>query len=154
MKCVFVYAVKEQNYSGLHREAANIFLLLLKYHTFFPSEKKSVQISYQNNENMFRFVISYCDSSFWDFLIGIINLNPPRPEAPDVQANLGNFSRVASGGSFVVVNIPCGGPRDVFPPSKITDLEVEPAEDDKFLLSWTAPGNDFDSGKGKCEILF
>lgn len=109
---------------------------------------------------MFRFVISYYDSSFWGAFfgggnVGVIKLNPPRHEVADddIQANLRNFSRIASGGSFVMANIPCGGPRDVFPPSKITDLEAESAEDDKFFLSWTAPGNDFDSGKGKCDIL-
>ncbi|XP_066480671.1 calcium-activated chloride channel regulator 1-like [Tiliqua scincoides] len=80
---------------------------------------------------------------------GVINMNPTRPEPSEdeLQANPGNFSRVASGGSFLVADVPSGTPPDVFPPSKITDLEVVPIDDaEAFHLSWTAPGNDYDVG--------
>nr|XP_034979595.1 calcium-activated chloride channel regulator 1-like [Zootoca vivipara] len=85
---------------------------------------------------------------------GVIKMNSPRPEATEdeIQANLGSFSRVASGGSFVVSGVPNTGtkPQDVFPPCQITDLEVElAADDDEFLLSWTAPGNDYDVGQAE-----
>nr|XP_060628645.1 calcium-activated chloride channel regulator 1-like [Anolis sagrei ordinatus] len=79
---------------------------------------------------------------------GEIKMNSPRPEPSEdeTQANLGNFSRTASGGSFVMSGVPPGVPGDAFPPSAITDLEVELNEDGEFLLSWTAPGDDLDSG--------
>ncbi|XP_033007553.1 calcium-activated chloride channel regulator 1-like [Lacerta agilis] len=83
---------------------------------------------------------------------GDIKMNSPRPEATEdeIQANLGSFSRVASGGSFVVSGVPSTKPTDVFPPCQITDLEVElAADDDEFLLSWTAPGNDYDAGQAE-----
>ncbi|XP_053107070.1 calcium-activated chloride channel regulator 1-like [Hemicordylus capensis] len=81
----------------------------------------------------------------------VITMNPPRPEVSDdkIQADLGNFSRIASGGSFVMAGVPAN-PKDVFPPGKITDLEVELVGDaGEFLLSWTAPGNDYDTGKAE-----
>lgn len=78
-------------------------------------------------------------------------MNTPRPEVSEdeIQPDLGNFSRIASGGSFVLTGAPpsSSSPPDVFPPCQITDLEVQ-LEDDEFLLSWTAPGNDYDIGKG------
>ncbi|XP_032073794.1 calcium-activated chloride channel regulator 1-like [Thamnophis elegans] len=79
---------------------------------------------------------------------GEIKMNAPRPEASDndTQANLGKFSRIASGGSFVMSGVTPGNPSDVFPPSRITDLEAELNDEDEFLLSWTAPGNDYDIG--------
>uniref|UniRef100_A0A674J1Z0 Calcium-activated chloride channel regulator 4-like n=1 Tax=Terrapene triunguis TaxID=2587831 RepID=A0A674J1Z0_9SAUR len=81
---------------------------------------------------------------------GEIKMNAPRPEPSDdeIQAKLGSFNRVASGGSFVMENVPSGGTTDVFPPCKIIDLEAQ-YEEDKIHLSWTAPGNDFDVGQGK-----
>ncbi|XP_066480667.1 calcium-activated chloride channel regulator 1-like [Tiliqua scincoides] len=80
---------------------------------------------------------------------GKIRMNPPRPKPSEdeLQANVGNFSRVASGGSFVVTNVPPGIPPDVFPPCKITDLDAVLIDDaDEFLLSWTAPGDNYDVG--------
>uniref|UniRef100_A0A8C3SCJ6 VWFA domain-containing protein n=1 Tax=Chelydra serpentina TaxID=8475 RepID=A0A8C3SCJ6_CHESE len=85
---------------------------------------------------------------------GEIKMNAPRPEVSDeeIQAKLGSFNRVATGGSFVVENVPSGGTTDVFPPCKITDLEAQFAED-KIHLSWTAPGNDLDVGQGKVKYI-
>ncbi|XP_063154284.1 calcium-activated chloride channel regulator 1-like [Candoia aspera] len=81
---------------------------------------------------------------------GEIKMNEPRPEASDndTQANLGKFSRIASGGSFVMSGVP-PNPPDHFPPSRVTDLEVKLNGEDGFLLSWTAPGNDYDKGKAE-----
>ncbi|XP_058032882.1 calcium-activated chloride channel regulator 1-like [Ahaetulla prasina] len=82
---------------------------------------------------------------------GEIKMNAPRPEASDndTQANLGKFSRIASGGTFVMSGVTSGSPSDAFPPSRITDLEVKLNDEDDFLLSWTAPGNDYDKGKAE-----
>ncbi|XP_044883646.1 calcium-activated chloride channel regulator 1-like isoform X1 [Mauremys mutica] len=79
---------------------------------------------------------------------GEIKMNAPRPKPSDedIQAKLGSFNRVATGGSFVVKNVPLGGFTDMFPPCKITDLEAQ-FEEEKIHLSWTAPGNDFDEGQ-------
>ncbi|XP_065410256.1 calcium-activated chloride channel regulator 1-like isoform X1 [Chrysemys picta bellii] len=85
---------------------------------------------------------------------GEIKMNAPRPEVSDdeIQAKLGSFNRVATGGSFVVKNVPSGGITDVFPPCKITDLEAQ-FEEDKIHLSWTAPGNDLDVGQADRYII-
>lgn len=76
-------------------------------------------------------------------------MNAPRPEASDndTQANLGKFSRIASGGSFVMSGV-VSGTSDAFPPSRITDLDAKLNDEDEFHFSWTAPGNDYDKGKG------
>ncbi|CAM2118849.1 unnamed protein product [Caretta caretta] len=85
---------------------------------------------------------------------GEIKMNAPRPEVSDdeIQAKLGSFNRVATGGSFVVANVPSGGTTDVFPPCKIIDLEAQ-FEEDKIHLSWTAPGNDLDVGQADRYII-
>ncbi|XP_039176965.1 calcium-activated chloride channel regulator 1-like isoform X1 [Crotalus tigris] len=81
---------------------------------------------------------------------GEIKMNAPRPEASDndTQTNLGKFSRIASGGSFVMSGVHKNS-SDVFPPSRITDLDAKLNDEDEFLLSWTAPGNDYDKGKAE-----
>uniref|UniRef100_A0A8D0GNN3 Uncharacterized protein n=1 Tax=Sphenodon punctatus TaxID=8508 RepID=A0A8D0GNN3_SPHPU len=80
---------------------------------------------------------------------GEIKMNAPRPEVTDadIQANLGSFSRIASGGSFVVAGAPPAGSviPDTFPPSRITDLQAQ-LENDTIYLSWTAPGGNYDVG--------
>ena len=40
--------------------------------------------------------------------------------------------------------------RDISPPNRISDLSLQSQEDDKLSikLAWTAPGGDFDEGKG------
>ncbi|XP_077882775.1 calcium-activated chloride channel regulator 4 [Ictidomys tridecemlineatus] len=80
---------------------------------------------------------------------GVIEVNPPKPETnEDTQTILENFSRTASGGAFVVSNVPgtTNAPLpDLFPPSQITDLDATP-EGDQINLTWTAPGDNFDVG--------
>ncbi|XP_077133938.1 calcium-activated chloride channel regulator 1-like [Ranitomeya variabilis] len=78
---------------------------------------------------------------------GTIVMNAPNPIENDtaVDANLGNFSRISSGGSFVVNNVPSGPSRDIFPPEKISDLKAK-IEGDRIVLSWTATGDDLDQG--------
>ncbi|XP_069823728.1 calcium-activated chloride channel regulator 1-like [Dendropsophus ebraccatus] len=76
---------------------------------------------------------------------GTVIMNPPRPEIPDDDLNVGEFSRTASGGSFLVSDVPSGPQPDIYKPEKITDLEAT-IVDDKIVLSWTATGDDLDQG--------
>uniref|UniRef100_A0A5F8H5E7 Calcium-activated chloride channel regulator 1 n=1 Tax=Monodelphis domestica TaxID=13616 RepID=A0A5F8H5E7_MONDO len=84
---------------------------------------------------------------------GEIKMNPPKPEISEDenQANMQSFSRTSSGGSFIVSNIPTTVP-DVFPPNRIIDLEAN-VEDDHINLTWTAPGDDFDTGRAEEYII-
>ncbi|XP_033007554.1 calcium-activated chloride channel regulator 1-like [Lacerta agilis] len=82
---------------------------------------------------------------------GNITMNPLKPEAnvSETEGDLQNVTRVVSGGSFVVSGVAPEGSPDVLPPCKITDLDVQQTDDGGFLLSWTAPGNDYDVGKAE-----
>ncbi|NWZ20376.1 CLCA2 regulator, partial [Asarcornis scutulata] len=79
---------------------------------------------------------------------GKLKMNPSRPPGikSDIQVRRGGFHRTAVGESFIISAVPMGPHADVFPPCKIVDL-VARIEDDKVILSWTAPGNDFDKGR-------
>uniref|UniRef100_A0A8C0D4H6 Calcium-activated chloride channel regulator 1 n=1 Tax=Balaenoptera musculus TaxID=9771 RepID=A0A8C0D4H6_BALMU len=85
---------------------------------------------------------------------GTIEGNPPRPEIDEnTQTNLESFTRTASGGAFVVSNVPnLPSSTDVFPPSQITDLEAT-SDEDEISLTWTAPGDNFDVGKVRKYII-
>ncbi|KAE8610708.1 hypothetical protein XENTR_v10012214 [Xenopus tropicalis] len=76
---------------------------------------------------------------------GQITLNPSRPVINDEDLNLGEFSRTASGGSFVVSNLPSGPQPDLYKPEKVTDLEAK-IEEGTVVLTWTATGDDLDQG--------
>ncbi|KAM4022555.1 calcium-activated chloride channel regulator 1-like isoform 1-T2 [Anomaloglossus baeobatrachus] len=76
---------------------------------------------------------------------GTLFSNPPKPKITVEDLNLGNFSRTASGGAFVVSNVPAGPLPDVFKPSRITDLFAD-FEDKIVVLTWTATGDDEDKG--------
>ncbi|XP_032883719.1 calcium-activated chloride channel regulator 1-like [Amblyraja radiata] len=75
---------------------------------------------------------------------GVVHPNPPRPTVSEenLVAQIGNFSRVKSGGA---ISNPVDIPVVNFPPSKITDLEARVLED-RIELEWTAPGADLDQG--------
>ncbi|XP_036834497.1 calcium-activated chloride channel regulator 1-like [Oncorhynchus mykiss] len=77
---------------------------------------------------------------------GKVVMNPPKPPVSedDLQADVGSFTRTAIGESFSV-SLPPGVPPPNFPPNKITDLNAE-IEEDKVMLTWTAPGEDMDQG--------
>ncbi|XP_072276032.1 calcium-activated chloride channel regulator 1-like [Pyxicephalus adspersus] len=79
---------------------------------------------------------------------GKIILNPPKPPVnnDDLQLNVGPFSRTASGGSFLVSNIPTGVQPDIYKPEKISDLEAQ-LTNRRIVLSWTATGDDLDLGQ-------
>ncbi|XP_043942808.1 calcium-activated chloride channel regulator 1-like [Protopterus annectens] len=78
---------------------------------------------------------------------GQVQFNPSKPSVKDDGFNVvvGRFSRTSSGGSFSVAGVPSGPLPDKFPPNRISDLEAEMKED-TFILTWTAPGNDYDLG--------
>lgn len=75
-------------------------------------------------------------------------MNPPRPEVSDEDLNIGEFSRTASGGSFLVSKVPSGPQPDIYKPEKITDLEAQIVSE-MIRLSWTATGDDLDQGNGE-----
>uniref|UniRef100_A0A8D0HKH2 Chloride channel accessory 2 n=1 Tax=Sphenodon punctatus TaxID=8508 RepID=A0A8D0HKH2_SPHPU len=79
---------------------------------------------------------------------GKIQMNAPRPSVneDDSQVRLGSFSRTVSGESFIVSSVPSGPYSDMFPPCKVIDFGAR-TEDNKIILSWTAPGDDFDQGQ-------
>nr|XP_012602989.1 calcium-activated chloride channel regulator 4 [Microcebus murinus] len=84
---------------------------------------------------------------------GEIEVNPPRSEIDeDTQTTLENFSRTASGGAFVVSQVPNLPLPDLYPPSQITDLDATP-HGDEITLTWTAPGDDLDVGKVQYYIV-
>ncbi|EHB18743.1 Calcium-activated chloride channel regulator 2 [Heterocephalus glaber] len=76
-----------------------------------------------------------------------IQMNAPRKSAHRSEGEQKwALSRVSSGGSFSVRGVPDGSHPDVFPPCKIIDLEAVKMEEE-VILSWTAPGEDFDQGQ-------
>ncbi|XP_032483134.1 calcium-activated chloride channel regulator 4 [Phocoena sinus] len=85
---------------------------------------------------------------------GNIKGNPPRPEIDEnTQTNVESFTRIASGGAFVVSDVPnLPSSIDLFPPSQITDLKAT-SDEDGISLTWTAPGDDFDVGKVRKYII-
>lgn len=84
---------------------------------------------------------------------GEIQGNPPRPETTeDAQPVLENFSRTASGGAFVMSNVPTRPFSDPYPPNQITDLQAT-LDGEKISLTWTAPGDDFDVGRVQQYII-
>ncbi|KAI4884502.1 hypothetical protein NFI96_023826, partial [Prochilodus magdalenae] len=74
---------------------------------------------------------------------GKLQLNPKKPPVSVQPADVGSFTRAATGESFVV-SVP-QGVTPKFPPSKITDLKAE-IQNDTLSLNWTAPGEDLDQG--------
>ncbi|KAJ8793506.1 hypothetical protein J1605_019340 [Eschrichtius robustus] len=79
---------------------------------------------------------------------GNIQMNAPRKSVGRrEEEQRWGFSRISSGGSFFVLGVPADPHPDVFPPCKIIDLEAVKVEEE-VILSWTAPGEDFDQGQG------
>ncbi|OCT85209.1 hypothetical protein XELAEV_18023373mg [Xenopus laevis] len=76
---------------------------------------------------------------------GAVTMNPSRPVINDEDLNVGQFSRTASGGSFIVNNVPTGPQPDLYKPEKVTDLEAK-IEENTIVLTWTATGDDLDQG--------
>ncbi|NXS39147.1 CLCA1 regulator, partial [Balaeniceps rex] len=81
---------------------------------------------------------------------GKIYMNAPRPEfaEKEIEVKLGSFSRIST--SSLVVNT--GDSTPIYPPCKVTDLHAH-IENKTIVLSWTAPGGDFDNGKADHYII-
>ncbi|XP_072505034.1 calcium-activated chloride channel regulator 2 isoform X2 [Notamacropus eugenii] len=79
---------------------------------------------------------------------GNIWMNAPKKPTGDgdIQVQKWGFNRTTSGGSFTVLDAPAGPHLDVFPPCRIINLEAIRKEEE-IILSWTAPGDDFDQGQ-------
>uniref|UniRef100_A0A286XJV0 Uncharacterized protein n=1 Tax=Cavia porcellus TaxID=10141 RepID=A0A286XJV0_CAVPO len=83
------------------------------------------------------------------FNAGKIEENALKPENnQDTQPISESFTRTVSGGVFVVSQVPPLPFIDLYPPSQIRDLDAT-LHGDEIHLTWTAPGDDFDIGKGK-----
>ena len=65
-----------------------------------------------------------------------------------------SFMRQAAGPTFYVKQ-GLSGRRDVVPPSRVIDFHVSQIVNDSLYvaLEWTAPGNNYDQGKGMKYIL-
>ncbi|XP_053448784.1 calcium-activated chloride channel regulator 1-like isoform X2 [Nycticebus coucang] len=112
------------------------------------ARENTARISLRQGQNKALYIPGYVEN-------GKIILNPPRPEVEDdmAEAKVENFSRVTSGGSFIVSGVPPSGNHTyVFPPGKITDLEAK-FKNDHIQLSWTAPGKVLDKGKADRYII-
>uniref|UniRef100_A0A8C5R7P5 VWFA domain-containing protein n=1 Tax=Leptobrachium leishanense TaxID=445787 RepID=A0A8C5R7P5_9ANUR len=81
---------------------------------------------------------------------GEIVLNPEKPSISedDLLINFGPISRTASGGSFVLSNVPIRAQPDIYNPVKIIDLKAKIVEM-TVVLTWTATGDDLDQRTGK-----
>lgn len=88
------------------------------------------------------------------FNAGEVKWNPPRPEVNKDQDKQVCFSRTSSGGSFVATDVPKAPIPDLFPPCKITDLKAKLQGDNLINLTWTAPGDDYDLGTGKLNVVW
>ena len=66
-----------------------------------------------------------------------------------------SFMRQAAGPTFYVKQ-GLSGRRDVVPPSRVIDFHVSQIVNDSLYvaLEWTAPGNNYDQGKGMRSIYF
>ncbi|XP_059504093.1 calcium-activated chloride channel regulator 1-like [Stegostoma tigrinum] len=75
---------------------------------------------------------------------GKIQTNPPRPPVyvDDLEADFGDINRIKSGGSISIPKVP---PNVDIPPCKVTDLQATLTQN-KVVLEWTAPGEDYDQG--------
>lgn len=76
---------------------------------------------------------------------GVVISNPPKPKVPSDGLPVGEFTRTASGGAFIVTEVPSGPLPDVFKPGKIMDLNAV-FQAQQVLLTWTATGDDLDQG--------
>uniref|UniRef100_A0A8C9ABP5 Uncharacterized protein n=1 Tax=Prolemur simus TaxID=1328070 RepID=A0A8C9ABP5_PROSS len=118
----------------------------LKVHA--QARKNAARLNLRQRQNKALYIPGYVEN-------GKIILNSPRPEVKDemAEAEIENFSRVSSGGSFTVSGAPPNGNHThVFPPGKITDLEAK-FKSDHIQLSWTAPGKVLDKGKADRYII-
>ncbi|XP_030062589.1 calcium-activated chloride channel regulator 2 [Microcaecilia unicolor] len=110
------------------------------FKVYAQGTNKTVTLGPKQTWNHAMYVPGYIDN-------GTIQMNPPKPSIIDSegQVKVGGFSRTTTGGTFLVTEVPQRYLTDMFPPCKIIDLDVK-TEEDNFLLSWTAPGDNYDQG--------
>uniref|UniRef100_A0A8C5R7S7 VWFA domain-containing protein n=1 Tax=Leptobrachium leishanense TaxID=445787 RepID=A0A8C5R7S7_9ANUR len=119
-----------------------------KYFTSFTDKGRySLKVYVESDENKSRLVLPRNRALYIPGYVenGEIHVNPSRPEIEEENLKLGAFSRAASGGSFVMEDIPPGGYQDVYKPDKIMDLEAK-INEQMIELFWTATGDDLDQG--------
>ncbi|KAE8610707.1 hypothetical protein XENTR_v10012213 [Xenopus tropicalis] len=119
-----------------------------KYYTNFQGNGRySLKVRVENINNKGRLALPRSQALYIPGYLenGQITMNPLRPVINDEDLNLGEFSRTASGGSFIVNNIPAGPQPDLYKPEKVTDLEAK-INGNTIVLTWTATGDDLDQG--------
>uniref|UniRef100_A0A8C9I5D6 Uncharacterized protein n=2 Tax=Piliocolobus tephrosceles TaxID=591936 RepID=A0A8C9I5D6_9PRIM len=116
----------------------------LKVHA--QARKNTARLSQQQNKALY--IPGYAEN-------GKIIPNSPKPEVKEdvAEAQIDDFSRLASGGSFTVSVVPPNGNHSqVFPPGKIVDLDAK-FQGDRIQLSWTAPGKVLDKGRADSYMI-
>ncbi|NXV81497.1 CLCA1 regulator, partial [Atlantisia rogersi] len=122
-----------------------------RYFTSFPGTGRyslKVTVHGKNTTSRFSFEQNQASSVPGYRENGKFYLNALRPKVADEEIQLGSFSRISV--SSVVVNT--GGDSTIYPPCKVTDLNAH-IENQTIILSWTAPGGDFDNGKADHYII-
>ncbi|XP_049731514.1 calcium-activated chloride channel regulator 1-like [Elephas maximus indicus] len=114
------------------------------------ARKNTARLNLRHHQNKAIYIPGYAEN-------GTIIANPPKPEVKDnvtKPGGGGDIIRVVSGGTFTVSGVPADNhnPTPMFPPGKIKDLEAK-FKGDHIQLSWTAPGNSLDKGKGNCYVM-
>uniref|UniRef100_A0A8C1MVG8 VWFA domain-containing protein n=1 Tax=Cyprinus carpio TaxID=7962 RepID=A0A8C1MVG8_CYPCA len=120
-----------------------------RYFTKIVNGRNSLKVRVKNQESGFQTVflpIHLRCTQVVPLISGVVQLNPPKPPVSEEPLEVGNFTRTATGESFVVKLSGTTPPN--FPPNRITDLSAE-IQEDTVLLSWTAPGEDLDQGTAK-----
>ncbi|XP_050958606.1 calcium-activated chloride channel regulator 3A-1 [Labeo rohita] len=120
-----------------------------RYFIQLENGRNSLKIRVTNQEGQTRFAAQKQSGAPYVpgyVLNGVVELNPPKPPVSVEPLEVENFTRTATGESFVVTLSGTTPPN--FPPNRITDLSAE-IQEDTVLLSWTAPGEDLDQGTAK-----
>ncbi|XP_056383987.1 calcium-activated chloride channel regulator 1-like [Hyla sarda] len=119
-----------------------------KYFTSFTlNGRYSLKVRVESTKNKARLVLPRNRALYVPGYVdnGVVTMNPPRPVIDEEELVVEAFSRTASGGTFVMSNIPPVLPTDIFKPEKITNLEAK-IVDDVVVLAWTATGDELDRG--------
>ncbi|KAL1260509.1 hypothetical protein QQF64_008336 [Cirrhinus molitorella] len=119
-----------------------------RYFTQIVNGRNSLKVRVKNQDGQTRFTAPKKSGAPYvpGYVVdGVVQLNPPKPPVSEEPLEVENFTRTATGESFVVT---LSGPPPNFPPNRITDLSAE-IQEDTVHLSWTAPGEDLDQGTAK-----
>ncbi|XP_069823727.1 calcium-activated chloride channel regulator 1-like [Dendropsophus ebraccatus] len=125
-------------YDGIYSRYFTAFTLNGRYNLKVRVESSKTKARLALPRNRALYVPGYVEN-------GVVSMNPPRPVIDEEQLVVDTFSRTASGGTFVISNIPASLPTDIYKPEKITDLEAKIAEG-VVVLAWTATGDELDQG--------